>query len=146
MMLYPILVFIHIVAATIWVGRHLILSIRFLPKALNKKDFSIIQNFEKAFEPIGLPSLLVSIITGVWLFIIRMPALANWFDFNEHLSRHFILKALLLLITIVLAIHARFFLIPKQKLKPLAIHIVIVTLIAVLFVMVGVSLRTALLF
>lgn len=145
-MLYPILVFIHIIAATIWVGGHLILTIRFLPKALNKKDFSIIQNFEKAFEPIGLPSLLVSIITGIWLFIIRMPASVNWFNFDAHLSKHFIFKILLLLITIALAIHARFFLIPKQKLKPLAIHIVIVTLVAVLFVVVGVSLRTALLF
>lgn len=145
-MLYPILVFVHIVAATIWVGGHLILTFRFLPKALKKNDFSIILNYEKAFEPIGLPSLLILVITGVWLFVIRMPASTNWFDFEQHLSRHFILKMSLLLATIALAIHARFFLIPKQKLKPLAIHIVLVTLIAILFVFVGVSLRTALLF
>lgn len=144
--MYPILVFIHIIAASIWVGGHLILAIRFLPKALKKNNFSIIENFEKAYEPIGLPALLTLVVTGLWLTFIRLPNFTDWFTFQEHFSKHILLKLFFLLTTLGLAIHARFFLIPKKKIKLLAIHIVLVTLVAVFFVLVGVSLRTGLLF
>lgn len=144
--MYFILVFIHIIAATIWVGGHLILALRFLPKALRKNDFSIIENFEKAYEPIGIPSLLALVITGFWLAFLKIPEFSDWFSFEDHFPKHFMFKLILLVITLGLAIHARFFLIPKQKLKPLAVHIVLVTLVAVCFVMVGVSVRTGLLF
>lgn len=145
-MTYPILIFIHITAASIWVGGHLILAVRILPKALKKNDFNVIENFEKAYEPIGIPALVILLLTGFWLAFIRIPTFTDWFIFQEHFSKHIMLKLLLLIITLGLAIHARFFLIPKKKLKPLAIHIVLVTLVAIAFVLVGVSLRTGLLF
>lgn len=144
--MYAILVFIHIIAASIWAGGHLILAIRILPKALKKNDFSIIQNFEKSYEPIGIPALLILFVTGFWLIFIRIPNFSDWFSFQEHLPKHLLIKCILLIITLVLAVQARFFLIPNKKLKPLAIHIILVTLVAVLFVLTGVSLRTGMLF
>ncbi|MCF2875852.1 MULTISPECIES: CopD family protein [unclassified Tenacibaculum] len=118
----------------------------FSPKALKKNDFSIVENFEKAYEPIGLPALLVLVISGISLALIRVPELANWFTLKSYFSKHIILKLVLLATTLALAIHARFFLIPKRKLKPLAAHIILVTLVSILFVLVGVSFRTGLLF
>ncbi|CAM1354692.1 CopD family protein [Tenacibaculum insulae] len=144
--MYPILVFIHIVAASIWAGGHLILAIRILPEALKKKDFLIIEKFEKTYEPIGLPALLILVITGFWLAFIRIPSFTDWFTFKEHFPKHIVFKLILLVTTLGLAIHARFFLIPKKKLKPLAFHIILVTLVALIFVLTGVSLRTGLLF
>ncbi|WP_272149083.1 CopD family protein [Tenacibaculum aiptasiae] len=144
--MYSLLIFVHIIAASIWVGGHLILAIRFLPKALKKNDFSIVENFEKAYEPVGLPALLALVISGISLALIRVPELANWFTLESYFSKHIILKLVLLATTLALAIHARFFLIPKRKLKPLAAHIILVTLVSILFVLVGVSFRTGLLF
>jgi hypothetical protein len=48
----------------------------------------------------------------------------------------------LLLATVGLAIHARFFLIPKKALRPLAVHILLVTLFSILFVLLGFSARS----
>lgn len=144
--MYPLLIFVHIIAATIWVGGHLILAIRFLPKALKKDNFSIIEYFEKAYEPIGLPALLIAVISGFALAFIRVPVFSDWFTFQVHFPKHLMLKLLLLLATLILAVHARFFLIPQRKLKLLAVHIILVTLISIAFVLVGVSLRTGLLF
>lgn len=64
------------------------------------------------------------------------------FNMGDHYSRHIILKYGTLILTILLAIHARLFLIPKRKLKPLAYHIVAVTILAVFFVFLGYSARS----
>lgn len=135
------IVFIHILAATIWAGGHLILSLGFLPRALKRKDFNIIEGFESRYEPIGLPSLLILILTGIYMATVYAP---DFFllDWQDHFTRHILLKFGLLLLTLILAIHARFFLIPKKALWPVAIHILLVTAIAVLFVLLGFSARS----
>jgi hypothetical protein len=54
------------------------------------------------------------------------------------------LKLALLLLTLILALHSRFFLIPKlseENLNFLALHIVAVTTLAVLFVIFGAGIR-----
>ena len=50
MYIHHTLLIIHIIAATIWVGGHLVLAIGFMPKSLKHKDFSYIANFEKTYE------------------------------------------------------------------------------------------------
>jgi putative copper export protein len=135
------IIFIHIIAATIWTGGHLVLSLGFLPKALKQKDFGIIQAFESRFEPIGLPALLILVLTGIYMTTIYAP---DFFllDWQDHYTRHLLLKYSSLLMTIGLAIHARFFLIPKKALRPLAFHIIAVTLLSVVFVLLGFSARS----
>lgn len=64
------------------------------------------------------------------------------FDFSDHYNKHVYIKLILLLCTIALAIHARFVLIPKRDLKPLSYHIILVTLLSVVFVFVGFSVRS----
>ena len=63
--MHHLLLIIHLIAATIWVGGHLVLAIGYMPRALKYKDFSYIGNFEKKYEPIGMPSLLLLVITGI---------------------------------------------------------------------------------
>ncbi len=140
-MILKSIIFLHILAATVWTGGHLILSIGFLPKALKNKDFQIIEWFESRFEPIGLPSLLILIVTGTYITTIYAPDFFQ-LSWQDHYTRHILLKYGLLILTLLLAVHARFFLIPKKALVPLAIHIIAVTVLSILFVLLGFSARS----
>lgn len=140
-MLIKSIIFFHILAATVWTGGHLILSLGFLPAALRKNDFSIIEAFELRYERIGIPALIILLVTGIYMTTFYAPELFE-FDWSDHYSRHILLKYGALLATIALAIHARFFLIPSRKLKPIAVHIVAVTILAVCFVFLGFSARS----
>lgn len=132
-MFLKLIIFIHIISATIWAGGHLVLTLGFLPKAIKKNDISIVEQFESKYERIGIPSLLILVITGVYMTTVYTSNFFD-FDFSIHHNRHVYYKFILLFLTIILAIHARFVLIPQKKLKPLAYHIVLVTTISVLFV------------
>lgn len=137
------LILLHVLGATIWAGGHLILSIGFLPKALKYKDLSIIVNFEKHYERVGIPALLVQVITGVWMALIYVP-ISDWMSLATKHHLYLWVKFGLLLATIAFAVHARFFIIPKltvEKLPSLAFHIVMATMLAVLFVITGLSFR-----
>ena len=140
-MFLKLIIFIHIISATIWAGGHLVLTLGFLPKAIKKNDISIVEQFESKYERIGIPSLLILVITGVYMTTVYTSNFFD-FDFSIHHNRHVYYKFILLFLTIILAIHARFVLIPQKKLKPLAYHIVLVTTISVLFVFVGFSVRS----
>ena len=135
------IIFLHIISATIWTGGHLILAITVLPKALSFNDFKIIETFESKFEKIGLPALLILVLTGLYITYQYTPDIFL-FNLNDHYTKHILLKFTLLFFTIGLALHAKFVLIPNRKLKPLAYHIILVTILSVLFVFVGFSARS----
>jgi putative copper export protein len=143
-----ILIILHVLGATIWVGGHLILSLVVLPDAWKKKDYKIISAFEDTFEKIGIPALALQIITGVWMSYLYLP-FSKWFDFSDRISILINVKLILLGLTIALAIHARFVIIPKldnSKIPLLASHIIAVTIIGIIFIIVGLSFRLGFLF
>ena len=146
--MYKTLLILHILSATVWTGGHLVLAIGFLPQALKRKDPAIIEVFESRFERIGIPALVIQVLTGLWLANRYLP-MAQWFSFENYLSTHIVIKLVLLGLTLVLAMDARLRLIPKldaSRLVSLAAHILAVTLISVLFVIVGIGIRTGGLF
>ncbi|GAB4199762.1 MAG: CopD family protein [Bacteroidia bacterium] len=148
-MWYTGLIFLHIVFACIWVGGHIVLCFGYLPKALKNKDVSVIQNFESVYEKIGIPALAGQIITGVIMFLLRVQDFSNLLNWGDFYGRHFLLKMILLLITLALALHARFRIIPnlnENNLPLLAVHIILVTIIGILFVLIGLSIRVGLFF
>lgn len=137
------LIILHTLAATIWVGGHLILSLIVLPKAWKKNDYKIISAFEDTFEKIGIPALIIQVITGIWMSLLYLP-FSKWFTFEDSFSTLISIKLFLLALTITLAIHARFFIIPKldnSKIPLLASHIIAVTLIGILLLITGLSFR-----
>ena len=143
---FKILLILHTLGACIWVGGHLILAITILPKALKLKDPEIISTFESMFERIGIPSLIIQVVTGLRLAMIFMP-MGDWFDFSNSISTLISIKIILLLLTVMLAIHARFFIIPNldaDKLPMLGWHIAGVTIIAVLMLLTGLNFRMGL--
>lgn len=137
------MILLHVLGATIWAGGHLILTLGFLPRALRDKDITIIVNFETNYERIGIPALIIQIITGFWMLLYYVP-FNYWWGLDSPHHYYLWIKISLLLGTILLAVHARLFIIPKlsvERLPSLAFHIVLVTLLAVAFVITGLSFR-----
>ncbi|NOS57263.1 MAG: copper transporter [Cyclobacteriaceae bacterium] len=137
------LILLHVLGATIWAGGHLILSIGFLPKALKEKNIRVILDFEKQYELVGIPALLLQVITGFWMASIYIP-FDDWFSLATSHHAYLWIKIVLLLSTIGFAIHARLFIVPNltvEKLPSLAFHIIVATVLAVSFVITGLSFR-----
>jgi putative copper export protein len=140
--LYQIALILHVTGASIWVGGHLVLCLRYLPQALKKRDPSIIQGFEKHFEPVGIPALLVQVITGIWMAFDYYGL--SFLSFSNPMSRTVSIKLILLLFTLVLAIHARFYIIPKlneRRLNQMALHIIFITVTGLAMMILGVRFR-----
>lgn len=143
-MLFKILIILHTLGATVWTGGHLVLAVTVLPQALKTQNPDRIHQFEEHFESFGLASLLLQVVTGLWLTWIYFPGFKTFWAFDSFLSTYIGMKLLLLGATLALAIHARFFIIPKltaETLNNLAYHIIGVTVLAVSFVIVGAGIR-----
>ena len=140
---HHILLVLHLIAATIWVGGHLVLAIGYLPKALKHKDFSYIGNFETTYEPICMPSLAVLVITGILMAYDYNAGFSSWFSFASPIERVVSLKLAFFLTSICFAISAQTRVLPKlrkgqiNKLPEMAVHIICVTLIGVVMVILG---------
>jgi putative copper export protein len=137
-----VFVVLHLLGAAIWVGGHILLSVGFLPAALRERDPQVILRFEAKFERIGIPALIVQAVTGVLLAVAYLPEAGE--PWSIHLIGTLSAKFVLLAATIGLAMHARLRLIPRlgpDTLRPLAAHIIAVTIIGVLLLIVGVGIR-----
>jgi putative copper export protein len=144
-MMYGILLLLHVLAATVWTGGHLVLALAVLPRVLREKSPAELLRFESAYERIGIPAMLVQVATGIWLAYRMVPDVSQWAAFANPLARLVGIKLILLAVTVALAADARLRIIPNLSagnLTSLAWHIVPVTVLSVLFVVVGVSFRT----
>lgn len=143
--MYEILLLLHVLGATVWTGGHLVLALTVLPRVSRDGAVEELRRFEAGYERIGIPALLLQVVTGVLLARRWASDPGRWFDFGDPYGRLVGLKLLLLAATLALALHARLRLIPRLhagNLRALAWHVVPVTLLAVLYVVVGLSFRT----
>lgn len=142
--MYGMMLLLHILAATVWTGGHLVLALTVLPRVLREKSVEQLSRFESGYERVGMPALLVQIVTGLWLANHMLP-MSQWLAFDNPVSHVILTKLVLLTITAAFAMHAKFRVIPKlsaDNLTVMAWHIVPVMVVSVLFVIVGVSFRT----
>lgn len=146
----PVLI-AHLLGASVWTGGHLILCLALLPKILANKDVAALMAFEQQFEKVGMPALLLQMLTGLWMAHKLLPDVSMWFGFETFLDNDISIlitaKLALLTLTILVALHARFRVIPtlsKESLPFFACHIVTITVLSVGFVIVGSLFRTGL--
>ena len=135
---------LHVLAATIWTGGHIILSTLILPKALKHRDPEILLGFEEGFEKIGIPALLIQVASGLWLAWQVLPDFAQWFAFDDFTSIMVGTKLALLAATAGLALDARFRVVPHlrpETMVDMAWHVIAVTIMAIAFAGVGVTLN-----
>lgn len=141
--MYATALVLHLLAATVWTGGHLVLATCVLPRALAAGDAQILKSFEQGYERIGIPALLIQVATGLWLAHLQLPP-PQWLDLATPQSHLIATKLGLLALTAAFAVDARLRLIPKLSaatLPSMAWHIWPVTLFAVLFVLVGAGFR-----
>ena len=142
--MYPYVLFLHILSATVWTGGHLVLALAILPRAIRQRSTVMLQQFEGWYEPLGLPAFGIQIITGLWLAWHYIPDVKAWISFNSPFARLIACKLFLVLLSLILAVDARLRIIPSLSLKTLpalAWHIVAITCLAILFVALGVAFR-----
>ncbi|WP_420807246.1 copper resistance protein CopD [Alteromonas facilis] len=135
----------HILGATVWTGGHIVLALAVLPRVLKEKSPQRLLEFESAFERIGKPAMLIQIVTGLLLAHRLLPDISLWLDWSNPISRVIAIKFILLTLTILLAVDAKLRVLPKlsqQNLWDMALHIIAVTLLSIIFVIVGVSFKT----
>lgn len=141
-MSHHFLLIVHLICATVWVGGHLLLWITILPKALKYKEPKLILNYEQQYEALGMSSLVLLVITGVWMAYQFNIPVTDWFSFSSPLERMVSLKLMLLISTVLFAISAQTRVIPKLKYNPdklpeMALHITGVTLLGVAMLVLG---------
>ncbi len=137
---HHILLIIHLICATIWVGGHLFLAVRILPKAIREKDINRLQNFKKSYEPFGMPALIILVITGIMMAYDYNVTFGTWFSFSNGIERVVSVKLILLLVTFALALTADRFIFPKlneKNMHKVGIFIVSVTLIGLAMLVLG---------
>ena len=143
--MYGLALLLHILAATIWTGGHIVLSVVVLPKVLRERSPARLLEFESVYEKIGMPALIIQVITGLFLAYRMLPDVSQWLDFSKPIAHPILLKLSLLTLTLCFAMSARFRVIPhlsEKNLTTMAWHIIPVTIISILFVITGVSFRT----
>lgn len=143
--MFTYVLLLHVLAATIWTGGHLILATLILPRALKTRDPEYLLDFENGFEKIGMPALFAQIATGLWMAYQLVPDVGAWFSFADYTTTSIALKLATLALTAGIAISARFFVVPNltpETLPKFAWHIVPVTILSVVFVILGVGLSS----
>jgi putative copper export protein len=141
-MSHHLLLIIHLLSATVWVGGHLLLVFGYLPQALKEKNQNIILNYERKYEPVGMTSLVLLIITGILMAYRYGVGIEYWFQFETPIEKVVSTKLTLLLVTVLFALSAQFRVLPKlkisaDKLPEMTFHIVSVTIIGVLMLIFG---------
>jgi len=143
--LYRLVLILHIIGATIWVGGHLVLSLAILPGALRSRDPVIVREFEARYERIGIPSLAVQVVTGPLLAYYWTRTLDAFLPPSSPQAWFITVKLVLLFATIVIAVHARLRVIPtlhEGNLNDLAYHAFAVTALGLALLVLGVAIRT----
>ena len=142
--MYALMLFLHVLGATVWTGGHLVLALTWLPRVLSERSPEQLLRFEQGYERIGMPALVLQIVTGLWMAYQMVPSVAQWLSPDTPVARAIALKLVLLLCTALIAAHARLRVIPRLSVDTLPLmawHVGAVTLLSVGFVAVGVSLR-----
>ncbi len=141
MSIYAIMQFLHVLAATVWIGGHLVLALAYLPAFVRGRDVESLFAFEKKYHVWGMGALVVAVLTGLAMAHVHcLPV--RWLSFSGG-CLPVSLKLLFLLVTVGLAVDARLRLLrcPKPESRrwriDLAIHIGMVTVLGVGFLVLG---------
>ena len=134
---------IHLLAACVWRGEHIVLVFAYLIPALKKKNLDEMLIFEDKYEKIGMPALLLLVVTGLYQAYVFVPDLNGWFDFSNHVSAHFSSKILMLfgIFAMALDVKLRLFKMSKIPIYSFAGHVLVVTILSILMVITGLSIR-----
>lgn len=142
--MYPIVFTLHLLAATVWTGGHLVLALTVLPQVLRARAPQVLLEFEQRYEHLGMAALALQVATGLWMALQLVPDWTRWVNPGSPMERAVTLKLALLLATALIALHARTRVVPRLSAATLGLmawHVAAVTLLGVGFVLAGVGFR-----
>ena len=142
--MYATIFALHLLAATVWTGGHLVLALTVLPRALRQRNPQVLLDFEEGYERVGMPALAVQVASGLWMALQLVPDWGQWFNPQTGLEGAVALKLALLAAAALIAAHARLRVIPALSARTLPLmawHVAAVTLLSVGFVLAGISFR-----
>ncbi len=79
LIMYAWVLFSHLLGAAVWTGGHLVLALGVLPGALRARDPARLIAFERIYERIGIPALIVQVASGLWLAVRLLPP-SHWLE------------------------------------------------------------------
>lgn len=94
-----VLIILHILGASIWIGGMLIMALGVLPKAKKANNASLIKDYEGSFHILGMIALTLQFLTGFRLAMIYAGGMKGLFDFSNHAAVLFMWKLVLILLT-----------------------------------------------
>lgn len=143
-MSHHFLLVLHLLGASVWVGGHVVLVRVVLPEALRERSPERLLKFEKAFSRIGAAAMLIQIISGALLAHQALGGWQNLFRLSVPATPFILTKLVLLACTIALALDANYRIFPRldqSRMKTFAFHAWATTVLAILMLMVGASIR-----
>lgn len=149
---------LHLLGASIWVGGHLYLTVVIVPTALKNDYPQALLDFEASFEKLGMTALVTQVITGIIMVDSLLPSWSQFFNVTQDVRILLTLKFTWLICTILTAISAQLWVIPRLKkylvmtdallaqkyFKIFIGHIGMVTLLSLAFLVTGLLFRTGL--
>jgi len=137
-----VLLILHLLSATIWIGGHIILCVIVLPQVWREQAVEKLFSFESKYEWIGMPALLILLLTGVRMAYLYNVKITNWFAFETPIERVISIKLSLIIGIVLLALNAQFYVLPRlksdvKKLPLMAFHMITVTLISLAMLILG---------
>jgi len=143
--LYKVILMVHMLGASVWIGGHAVLMGIVLPKAIRENDPRRVQEFERGYGRLGLAALVAQVLTGPWL---ATRWIGDWTTiFSEPTPQsHLVLsKITVLLLTAAIAGYTSRRVLPhvhERGLRTFAILASIATALAVVMLILGVGIRT----
>lgn len=146
--MHKLILILHLLGASIWVGGHLYLLIRLMPTFIKNNDIQGFLAFEKSYEPLGMTALFVQIITGFYMMHSIIP-MNLWTPSMGTLVVLIYGKITWLVLTALIALHARFRIIARLEnkthdentLKIMGVHVLFICCLSVAFVVNGAFFR-----
>ncbi len=94
-----VLIILHILGASIWIGGMLIMALGALPKAKKANDASLLKNYEGSFHILGMIAITIQFLTGFRLAMIYAGGMKGLFDFSNHAAVLFMWKLVIVLLS-----------------------------------------------
>jgi len=142
--IYGALIVLHLLAACVWLGGHVVLAALLFGSALDGRNPDTTYRIESLYDKLGMSALLGLIMTGLLLAYLHLPDFSKWLAFDSPMGRLIGVKLILLVVTLSLALDLRgrmFARVGSAGLASLRLHIVLITLVSAASVFMGASFR-----
>lgn len=143
-MSHQALLILHLLAAAVWLGGHVVLVLGYLPEALRSRDPRALLDNYRRLNRVGLPALLVLIASGLMLALNWMPQVGLWFDTSMPIAVVILTKLLLVVLTLLLVAYLNLRVLPTlqpQRIGRLGLVLGLLALLATIAAAIGPSFR-----